>query len=42
MGIRMTNASDDPGLGAFSQDILKIEISGPEVKASLHLRRGFS
>ncbi|KAL4763654.1 uncharacterized protein BDW70DRAFT_157665 [Aspergillus foveolatus] len=31
MEIRMSTDSSDTGVGAFSQDILKIEISGPEV-----------
>ncbi|KAH8752834.1 hypothetical protein F5883DRAFT_433012, partial [Diaporthe sp. PMI_573] len=33
MGIRMSTADEDagPGSGVFSQDILKIEIRGPEV-----------
>ncbi|KAI1079139.1 P-loop containing nucleoside triphosphate hydrolase protein [Whalleya microplaca] len=30
MGIRMSMDDDDPSLAAFSQDILKIEISGPD------------
>ncbi|RDA91020.1 hypothetical protein CP533_2545 [Ophiocordyceps camponoti-saundersi (nom. inval.)] len=30
MGIRMKTGSKDSGCGAFSQDILKIEVSGPE------------
>ncbi|KAM4065488.1 dynamin family protein [Hirsutella rhossiliensis] len=30
MGIRMTTDSEDPRSGAFSQDILKIEIHGPD------------
>lgn len=35
MNIRMSTDGSDTGVGAFSQDILKIEISGPEV--SLYL-----
>lgn len=31
MGIRMNTDQDDLSLTAFSQDILKIEISGPNV-----------
>ncbi|KAI2464835.1 interferon-induced GTP-binding protein Mx2 [Annulohypoxylon bovei var. microspora] len=30
MGLRMNQTDDDEGVGAFSQDILKIEISGPD------------
>ncbi|KAG8160026.1 hypothetical protein KVR01_010663 [Diaporthe batatas] len=33
MGIRMGEDDKDVGLAAFSQDILKIEISGPEVSS---------
>lgn len=34
MGIRMSTTDEDAGQGpgAFSQDILKIEIKGPEVR----------
>lgn len=36
MGLKMTQSGFDfefdQGIGAFSQDILKIEISGPDVK----------
>lgn len=31
MGIRKDTDTDAAGLGAFSRDILKIEISGPNV-----------
>lgn len=41
MGLRMSMADDDKGVGAFSQDILKIQISGPDVNlpASTSRRR---
>lgn len=35
MGIRMSTEDVDPGIGAFSEDILKIEIYGPDVR---HMR----
>ena len=31
MGIRMSATEESVGRGAFSQDILKIEIAGPDV-----------
>lgn len=34
MGIRMGADEKDVGSAAFSQDILKIEISGPDVSSS--------
>lgn len=33
MGIRMSMANEEVGLRAFSQDILKIEINGPDVSS---------
>lgn len=33
MGLRMDANDDNAGVGAFSEDILKIEISGPEVNS---------
>jgi hypothetical protein len=35
MGIRMSQTDEDDGRGAISEDILKIEISGPDVGTSL-------
>lgn len=34
MGIRMSTTEEDISRGAFSQDILKIEIGGPDVGSS--------
>lgn len=34
MGIRVATGAETSALGAFSQDILKIEMSGPEVSAA--------
>ena len=31
MGIRMEGDDDDDGISAFSEDILKIDIDGPDV-----------
>ncbi|KAK8038425.1 interferon-induced GTP-binding protein Mx2 [Apiospora phragmitis] len=45
MGIRMSTTGQEDGRTAFSQDILKIEISGPDVRSSLapiRLRLTFS
>lgn len=33
MGIRMSTANEESSLRAFSQDILKIEINGPDVSS---------
>lgn len=32
MGIRMEEDSNDEGISAFSEDILKIDIDGPDVR----------
>lgn len=39
MGIRMDDDDDEPGCGAFSEDILKIEIYGPDVRVSVRVCR---
>lgn len=37
MGIRMSTDNEEVGLRAFSQDILKIEINGPDVSSIILL-----
>jgi hypothetical protein len=37
MGIRMSTTNEDAGVGAFSRDILKIEINGSDVSPTAFL-----
>lgn len=37
MGLRGINDADDSKLSTFAEDILKIEINGPDVRSTLTL-----